>query len=166
MNWQSGVSMLEVLIAIVIFSVGLLGLSGLQLASLSGQHSANIRSTATTLAYDMVDRMRANMAGVAAGNYNNIAGNHNACHAVHYDDIHSNPSNCTPAQLAQDDVYDWKKTVAGTLAAGTATVCLDSTPDSESCDGVGGNYAIRIKWLDKTKDQAASTKSVVVGFEP
>lgn len=163
---QSGVSMLEVLIAIVVFSVGLLGLSGLQLASLSGQHSANIRSTATTLAYDMVDRMRANMAGVIAGNYNNIAGNHNACHAVHYDDTHSNPATCTPAQLAQDDVYDWKKIVAGTLASGTATVCIDNSPDTESCDGIGGNYAIRIKWLDKANNAAATTKSVVVGFEP
>lgn len=166
MRQQVGFSMLEVLIAIVIFSVGLLGLSGLQLVSLAGQHSANIRSTASTLAYDMVDRMRANMSGVIAGNYNNIAGTDQSCQAVHYDDTHSNPAHCSPAQMAQDDVYDWKKIIAGTLTAGTGTVCIDSSPDTEPCDGVGGNYAIRVKWLDKPKDQTAITKSVVVGFEP
>lgn len=166
MKKQLGFSMLEVLIAITIFSVGLLGLSRLQMVGLSSQHSANIRSTATSLAYDMVDRMRANMAGVNAGNYNNIAGSDNACHAVHYDNTHSTPNNCTPNQLAQDDVFDWKKTVAGTLVAGEATVCLDSTPDTDDCDGSNGNYAVRISWRDKPKNEAATTKTIAVGFQP
>lgn len=164
-KFQRGFSMLEVLIAIVVFSIGLLGLSSLQMVSLSSQHSANIRSSATALAYDMVDRMRANMSGVVAGNYDNIAGSDNACHAIHYDDTHT-PNNCTPAQLAQDDVFDWKKRVAGTLTAGQATVCLDGTPSTDDCDGASGKYAIRIKWNDKPKNESVSTKSVVVGFQP
>lgn len=158
--------MLEVLIAIVILSFGLLGLAGLQLVSLSGNQSANIRSTATTLAYDMVDRMKANMVAVAAGNYNNIAGADNQCQAVHYDDVHATPANCTPAQLAQDDVFDWGRTVAGTLPSGTATVCRDSTPNTAACDGAGRSYAIRVSWMDKPKNEAPIRRTVAVGFQP
>lgn len=162
---QNGLSMLEVLIAIVIFSFGLLGLSGLQLVSLSSNHSAHIRSTATSVAYDMVDRMKANMAGVTAGHYNNVAGADNACQAVHYDDTHT-PASCTPTQLAQDDIYDWQKTAAGLLPAGDATVCLDSSPSTAACDGAGASYAIRVSWRDKPNNQTALTKSIVVGFQP
>lgn len=165
-KYQDGLSMLEVLIAIVIFSFGLLGLSGLQLVSLSSNHSANIRSTATSLAYDMVDRMKANRAGITAGSYNNTAGADNACQAVHYDDSHATPQNCTPTQLAQDDLYDWQKTVTGLLPVGTGSVCIDSTPSSVGCDNAGNSYAVRVSWRDKPKNQAAVTKNIVVGFQP
>jgi type IV pilus assembly protein PilV len=166
MRVQNGFSILEVLVAIVIFSIGLLGLAGLQLVSLSGNQSANIRSTATALAYDMSDRMKANMAGLSAGNYNNVAGADNSCQAVHYDGVHSSPATCTVAQLAQDDIYDWNKTVAGALPGGVATVCIDSTPSTSACDNSGVNYTIRVSWTDKPKNQASVTKSVVVGFQP
>lgn len=158
--------MLEVLMAITIFSIGLLGLSGLQMVSLAGQHSANIRSTATSLAYDMVDRMRANMSGVVAGDYNNISGSDNACHAIHFDDKHNAPASCTPNEMAQDDVYDWKKTVAGLLTAGTATICIDSTPNTAACDGAGKSYAVRVSWIDKPKNEVATTKFIAVAFQP
>lgn len=166
MKYQNGFSLLEVLIAIVIFSFGLLGLAGLQLVSLTSNQSANIRSTATALAYDMADRMRANMAGVSAGNYNGIVGVDNQCQAVHYDDVHAVPVNCTVAQLAQDDVYDWQKTAAGLLPGGAAVVCLDSIPATTACDGGGTSYAVRVSWTDKPKNEAAVTKSVVIGFQP
>ena len=166
MKNQNGFSLLEVLISIVVFSFGLLGLAGLQLFSLSSNQSANVRSTATTLAYDMADRMKANMAGVVAGKYNGIAGTDNACEAVHFDDAHPAPATCTVAQLAQDDVYDWKKTVAGLLPGGTGTVCIDSTPSTAACDGVGLSYAVRVSWIDKPKNQASVTKSVAIGFQP
>ena len=166
MKHQRGFSLLEVLIAIAIFSFGLLGLAGLQLVSLSSNQSAGIRSAATTLAYDMADRMKANMAGVIAGNYNGIAGADNACEAVHYDDAHALPATCTVAQLAQDDVYDWKKTIAGLLPAGSGTVCIDSTPSTAACDGMGISYAVRVSWLDKPKNEIAVTKSVAIGFQP
>jgi type IV pilus modification protein PilV len=68
---QRGVTMLEVLIAILIISVGLLGTAGLQAVGLRASIAANERTAATLLAYDAADRMRANMAGVALGAYHN-----------------------------------------------------------------------------------------------
>lgn len=67
---QKGSSLLEVLIAIVVISVGLLGLAGLQTSSIKSNHSSYLRSQATLLAYDLSDRMRASRAAALSGNYN------------------------------------------------------------------------------------------------
>ncbi len=67
---QRGFTMLELLIALVILSVGLLSLAGLQATGLRNNHSAYLRSQATVLAYNALDRMRANLAPALAGNYN------------------------------------------------------------------------------------------------
>jgi type IV pilus assembly protein PilV len=166
MKQQTGFSMLEVLIAIVILSFGLLGVAGLQLVSLASNHSAQVRTTATSLAYDIADRMRANMAAVSAGNYNGISGADNQCQATHYDDIHATPANCTAAELAADDIYDWGQSIAGLLPNGTGAVCIDSTPNTAACDGNGVSYAVRVSWDDKPKNAAPVSKSVVMEFQP
>ena len=56
----AGFSLLEILIAIFILAIGLLGLAALQTTSLKNNHSAQYRTTATVLAYDIIERMRLN----------------------------------------------------------------------------------------------------------
>lgn len=67
---QCGATLIEVLVAIVILSIGLLGLAGLQATSVQGNYGAFYRSQATILAADITDRMRANRKAAIAGNYN------------------------------------------------------------------------------------------------
>jgi len=57
---QSGLSLIEVLITVVLVSIGLLGLAGLQLTSVQNSNSSSERFVATTLAQDILERMRAN----------------------------------------------------------------------------------------------------------
>lgn len=59
---QSGFSLLEVLIAVLILSFGLLGMAGLQLKSLQSSHSAYQRTLATVIAMDAGERLWANSA--------------------------------------------------------------------------------------------------------
>lgn len=66
---QSGMTLIEVLVTLVIVSVGLLGIAALQLTTLKGNQEAYVRSQASILASYIIDRMRANQAGFAAGNY-------------------------------------------------------------------------------------------------
>jgi len=64
---QTGSSLLEVLVAVVVLSIGLLGLAGLQMTSIKSSHSAYMRSQATLLAYDLADRARATRVLTQAG---------------------------------------------------------------------------------------------------
>jgi type IV pilus assembly protein PilV len=66
---QSGFTLIEVLVALLILAIGLLGLASLQLTSLKFNTDAYIRTQSTLLAYDIIDRMRLNRAAVAAGSY-------------------------------------------------------------------------------------------------
>lgn len=64
---QAGVSLLEVLIAVLVLSVGLLGIAGLQTANLRNTQSAHQRTVAVLLAASMAERIRANPTAAIAG---------------------------------------------------------------------------------------------------
>lgn len=64
-----GVSLIEVLVAIVVLTIGLLGLAGLQASGMRVGHSSHYRAQAAQLAYDMADRMRANVESARNGGY-------------------------------------------------------------------------------------------------
>lgn len=66
---QAGLSLVEVLVTVVLVSVGLLGIAGLQLTSVRNTNSAGQRFQATLLAEDIVERMRANRTQVVVGRY-------------------------------------------------------------------------------------------------
>jgi type IV pilus assembly protein PilV len=138
---QKGFSMLEVLIAILVISFGLLGLAGLQALGLKNNQTAYLRSLATQQAYDMADRMRANMKGVAAGSYNSIpagAGSDPGCIT----------SNCSTAQMATNDRYEWNSANAALLPGGAGSV-YRANADCTTLDVTSNRFCIRIGWTDK-----------------
>lgn len=156
--------MLEVLIAVLVLSIGLLGLAGLQAASLRNNYSSYLRSQATLLAYGMSDRMRANMAGVTAGNY--VMTSTATPAAV----SGCSGSGCASNQMAQNDEYEWETTLNAELPTGKGIVCLDSTPDdgtptAPACDppGSGSIYAIKVWWTD---DRDGTEKLFAMSFRP
>ena len=110
---QSGFTLLEVLVAILVLSIGLLGLAGLMASSIRNNHSAYQRTQATWLAYDMIDRMRVNRANAisSTNNYNIAIG----------------AATSGSANLAGADVTSWKTTLANALPAGDGSVAVDST---------------------------------------
>lgn len=69
-NRQSGVGLIEVLVAVLVISVGFLGIAALQAMSLSTNNSAMARSMATIHSYSILDAMRADAASARAGAYN------------------------------------------------------------------------------------------------
>jgi len=100
-NRERGVSLVEVLVALVVLSVGLLGVAALLVQSVQGTRTALYRTKAVNLVSDMADRIRANaVAGVAYAG----AGAVNACQSTA--DALSAP--CTADQLAADDLARWR----------------------------------------------------------
>jgi len=103
--WQSGLSLIEVLVALVLLSIGLLGLAGLQASGMRVGQSSMHRSLAAQLAQDMVERMRANVAN--AGAYTLALGDA--------------PPAC--AGVAACDLRDWRLRLQS-LPAGTGAVTV------------------------------------------
>lgn len=70
MGRQDGVSLIEVLVALFVLAIGILGMASLQLASLRANQSSYERSAAVLAAYSMIDRLRADVAAARSGSYN------------------------------------------------------------------------------------------------
>ena len=107
---QAGVSMIEVLVAIIILSVGLLGLAGLQTAGLMHNQSASFRSTASVMAYGILDSMRANRIEAGAGSYNHLL--EDAVPAVE--------------TISGQDVSNWLNELALRLPEGLGSIDVDA----------------------------------------
>ena len=120
-NKQQGFTLLEVLIALLVLSIGLLGLAALQTTGLRSNEMASMRTTSTMLAYDISDRMRANPQGILDGDYvintGPITGTPTDCTS----------NDCTTAQLALYDLDQWKDAVA-TLPGGLGDITQTAGP--------------------------------------
>jgi type IV pilus assembly protein PilV len=146
---QSGFTLLEVLISIVVLALGLLGLAALQITGLQNNVTAYNRSQAAAITYDIIDRIRANTD--ASGQYltsfmsPTVATAQNAC---------VTPAGCTPEQMAQNDLYEWQQALNG-LPAGQGTVSLSNE-----------TYTVTIIW-DENKDGVTSSSdpSFSAGFQ-
>ena len=147
-----GFTLVEVLVTLVIFAFGMLGVAGLQMISLTNMDSAQYRSIASLKAGEMAERMRAN----AGASYAGVDGADNQCRTTHYASRNAAPTKCTPEQLAADDVWDWNQELAGRLPKGNGLVCIDSTPDDgtfdqPACDATGQVMAVKVFWIEKPK---------------
>ena len=164
MNTIRGFTLIEVLIAMVLLGVGLLGLASLQAYSLRNTQSAYNRSLATELAYDLADRMRANLKEARiypTNTYITIAPASAAAQTGCYSSL-----GCTSAQMAQNDLYEWNSLIT-TLPSSQSIVCFDSTPNDGTslapmCDAVGTTYVIKIWWDDN--HDGATDLSFVTSF--
>lgn len=124
----AGFSLVEVLIALVIMSVGMLGIAGLYVHTMKAGRTSLFRHHAVTLAGDVADRIRANpLAGVGYI----VAGVDNNCVGGGID--------CSRAEMAQHDILLWTQQAADTLPAGAVNIVFDNTV-------VPPTYRITITW--------------------
>lgn len=120
---ESGFTLLEVLVSIIILSIGLLGMAGLLTVSLKSNNTANYRSQATMLADDIMDRMRANLTHARNSAFDVTIG-----------------GACTGGgqAIVDWDCEEWKAMIAQSLPSGDASIVVD----------LNGNVAIVIQWDD------------------
>ncbi|MDH3578044.1 MAG: type IV pilus modification protein PilV [Gammaproteobacteria bacterium] len=140
---HGGFSLIEVLIALVIMSVGMLGIAGLYVEGMNAGRTSIFRHHAVTLAGDVADRIRANpTAGPAyagdPGNNNCVLGN----------------VNCDPAQMAANDIDLWKTQADDMLPNGDVTVTFDNAV-------VPPTYTIVVSW-DEAGADTPPTYTIVI----
>lgn len=149
---QKGVGLIEVLVAIFILTGGLMGLAALQTKSLRYNHEAYMRTVASILSSDMIDRLRANSEeALATNNYRftlgqNASGDADACEVAA----------CSESALADYDYKQWSDEIASQLPGGIGSV----TPGTINAAG-WREYSIVIQFnsisVDKTSDNATTS---------
>lgn len=134
-NRNRGFSLVEVLIALVVMSVGMLGIAGLYVQGLQAGRTSMFRHHAVTLAGDVADRIRANpIAGAAYNHAANATGTDNNCVAGGVD--------CIAADMAANDIFLWQAQATETLPSGAVAVVF-ATPV-----GAPPTYQITVSWTE------------------
>ncbi len=134
---QQGFTLIEVLVSMVILSIGLLGLAGLQTTGLRNNQSAYFASQAAIYANDMFERMRANRTAALADNYNIDA------------NTDSNPAGVTGAQI---DIDQWRNLIITNLPNGASSVNNNS-----------GRVTVVVSWNDAHAN--GGTRNITVESE-
>ena len=150
----TGFSLIEVLVANVVLSIGLLGVSVLQTTSNVMTESSMHRAQASALAVEIVERMRVNTSEAKAGNYNISA-------LPSLTSDCSGPSaDCNTDQMKDHDLRVWSARVVDLLPSGTATII--STVDSGT---VPVDITVTMQWDDSRGRYAAVTQAFIFQLE-
>lgn len=147
-----GVSLVETLVALVVLSVGLLGVAALLVQSVRGSRTALLRTQAVNLVSDMADRIRANANAGAAydtAQYADDGPAENGCAATAAD---RDGANCTMEELAQDDVARWRADVRELLPGEAPAADVEYFASAGA--GSPERYAISVAWEEPGDRQA------------
>ena len=144
---QHGFSLIEVLIALIIMSVGMLGIAGLYVQSMQAGRTSMFSHHAVTLAGDVADRIRANpTAGIA---YAAGAGANNNCVSA--------AANCDVGQMAANDIDIWQRQAADVLPNGRVAVVYNDAVAPPT-------YQITVSWDEPGEVRNYTITIPVLGF--
>lgn len=135
-NRQFGVGMVEVLVAVVVLSVGMLGVASLYVTTMQAKTTSQSRMKAVNLAYDIADRIRANP-NAAAAYVLTASGATPAqdCATV----------NCNAAQMAASDLDQWDALISSPITGLPGTVSRSITR-TDAAGTTPAFYTITLNW--------------------
>lgn len=144
---ERGFTLLEVLITVLVLSLGLLGLAALQVASVRDTQGAYLKNQAVNRAYEILDAMRANRDEALAGDYDND-----------FDAIAGNFCGLADPSAVQSDLCAWEQSLAATLPEGRGAVDIDGNGVATVC----------VRWAEpRRRDElAAGNCSAINGGNP
>jgi type IV pilus assembly protein PilV len=164
---QRGVTLIEVLVAMLVFSLGLIGAAALMAMAARSNHAAYLRTQVTFLAQNMAERMRANLIGVWNGDYNGSYPDASAQDCT---------AGCTPRQLALRDRQRWSSQLRAFLPPGAkAGIQCDRSGLSQAPTGgqillrppFGGNCSMTVTWAERrSSDSEAAPHTFAWTFQP
>jgi type IV pilus assembly protein PilV len=144
---QGGFTLLEVLIALLVLSIGLLGIGKLMMLSARANDSAYMRSQATALGYTILDAMRANRQAAIVQGYDTAMG------AFPGPVVCTVAAPCNSGQQALSDLNLWGTSLAAALPLGQGSVATAVVP----APGTGANNVtatVTVQWADKVAEQS------------
>lgn len=162
----SGFTLIEVMVGLLVLSIGLLGIAGLQIKAKQATSDATQRTAAAMLANEIIERMRANPgevdnkylialdSAITATNTQNAAGDNFGTFAPDNDQCIDSASACTTANIALFDLKAWHNDLQGAseLLNGVNTGGLVQPAACITTTAAGsGDYQLHIAWRGKTK---------------
>ncbi|WP_018144617.1 MULTISPECIES: type IV pilus modification protein PilV [unclassified Thioalkalivibrio] len=138
---NGGFSLIEVLIAVLVLAIGLLGLAGLQTTSMQHNHDAQLRTQATLLAYDMADRMRANREVARTTNSYESSFTESAC---------TDGFVSTASSVAARDLDEWRNQLSCYLPQGDGQIQRN-----------GDTLTITVRWTEREADNPDNQRDFV-----
>ena len=156
---QSGITLIEVLVTIVVISIALLGSLRMQVLSIRANTDASLRNQATVMANDFIERVRINRTAARAGTYATIDYGAIDCTAAPttpcWDRSSGNAQQCTSAEMATSDAWRWVCSVQAAVPGATPAMAWDGT-----------SYALTLTWTSLDLDGSAQTQRVAVSLVP
>lgn len=150
----AGFSLIEVLIALIVMSVGMLGIAGLYVHGMQAGRTSLFRHHAIALAGDVADRIRANPLGQASYEDTGPVTTAPATSCL--------TSACAPAEMAANDIWFWDQQARDTLPDGDVTV--DYT--APAAPGGPGTYLVTVTWSEAGQNPPPSYQVDFRMFEP
>ena len=167
---ESGFTLLEVLVAVIVLSFGVLGAVGLQAASLQANKEARNQSAAVRLGRELGDMMRGNKdAAIQAGSKYLVDLDFSAPGTT----LPPAPEDCSTAAcgtataVAQFQMRDWLSRAAQELPGLHVVTCVDSAPYTTAgipqwiCTGTGGLLVVKMGWTRQSTNSSASGAAAV-----
>jgi type IV pilus assembly protein PilV len=148
-KFESGVSLVEILVTLVLISIAVLGSASMQVFSKRANNQALQRTTAAYLASDMFERMRSNKTALDSYLPESSLGGTTRGTSPSVD-CAADGADCTTADLALYDLWEWEQQLDGATEKADshsvggmveATACLTGP-----LGGIGGNYEVAIAW--------------------
>ncbi len=146
----AGFTLIEVMISMIVLSIGLLGLAALETKTLRDNQNAYYRSLASQFAYEMADRIRVNKAE---------ASKTNSKYFLDPDQAQSQPtcenvSGCSPLLMAEHDLYQWNELITDALPMSSGIITKS-----------GGAMVITIQWDENRDGDPSNDASYQVSFK-
>lgn len=176
---HQGFALIEILVSLVIFAMGMLGTAGLQLATLRSNQFTAQAATATQLARDyeeIVQMIPSATISASEGATSFSALDTNVTSSATITDCKGPSATCTPAQFAAYMLNEWKNQVTTNLPAGRAVVCRDSAPKDSSgageglyrwtCNNQGDMLMIKVGWAAKTAKNDSVMQAIAADDRP
>jgi type IV pilus assembly protein PilV len=159
---SGGYSLIEVLVAMLVLAIGVLGAAATQAVALRMRHDSDLMAAAIRLGSTLGERMRANPAAASAYlfEFDGGAGSRPAAPSTQC----FTGSTCTPSQLAAFDIHEVSQLLASTFPGGHVKVCRDAQPWNPAreslqwqCAGsAGAPYVIKVGWRQRMQASNSS----------
>lgn len=178
-----GFTLIEVLVSIFVLALGVIGVAGMQLNAMRTTQQSGFQTTALQLASEMADRMRSNDSQMKLADAQNpflaVAYNSGTATAptAPAKKCYSTATDCSAAELAQYDIYEFETRIKSALPGGRVVICRDTSPWDNSAGALtwtctagiaavnGASMVIKIGWQAKRPD-GTLVRAVDKSFPP